>query len=117
MEKCCGEVLARRVVEKCCREVLWRSVVEKCRGEVLYRSVVKACCREVLWGSVVGKCCEGVLWRDVAEKRGQAPSDCASGSDAFPPKSSAAARRGLMRRWGHGSARKKEMCERIFIRR
>ena len=41
---------------------------------------------------------------------GQAPSDCASGSDAFPPKSSAAARRGLMRRWGHGSARKKEMC-------
>ena len=38
---------------------------------------------------------------------GQAPSDTASGSDAFPPKSNAAARSGIE---GHGSARKKEMC-------
>ena len=36
MEKCCREVLWRRV--------FWRSAVVKC-----YEGVVKECCGEVLW--------------------------------------------------------------------
>ena len=46
-EKCCGEVLEKRVVEKCWRRIFLQCVGEECWRRVLAKRVVENWCREV----------------------------------------------------------------------